>query len=226
VPKIPLYPSSVAPNDDDLLILEDSVTSNTKKIKRSDLLGGNTITATNDIKTDAITGITDADSGDIYGITVTNGILQGGVAKGVSNASLSTTTGELGGAWASYTPTITVAGGTAPTYSAVDCKYSQIGKTISICVSLQNTSGGTAGAGTNPIYISLPVASAMTSRIGSGTAYNGGTTMFENLVLFDFLVVSDASNAIYLSGRGNNLLGNSQSNANRYIHFTATYEAA
>jgi len=77
VPKIPLYPSSVAPNDDDLLILEDSVTSNTKKIKRSDLLGGNTITATNDIATDAITGITDADSGDIYGITVTNGKMSG-----------------------------------------------------------------------------------------------------------------------------------------------------
>lgn len=77
MPKITLYPSSVAPNEDDLLVIEDSVTANTKKIKRSDLLGGNTITATNDIATDAIAGITDADSGDIYGITVTNGKMSG-----------------------------------------------------------------------------------------------------------------------------------------------------
>ena len=75
--KIPLYPSSVAPNEDDLLIIEDSVTANTKKIKRSDLLGGNTITATNDIKTDVIEGIADADSGEVYGITVTNGQMSG-----------------------------------------------------------------------------------------------------------------------------------------------------
>lgn len=66
MPKIPLYPSSVAPNDDDLLILEDSVTSNTKKIKRSDLLGGNTITATNGIVTDDISAISATGLTKIY----------------------------------------------------------------------------------------------------------------------------------------------------------------
>lgn len=71
----------------------------------------------------------------------------------ITNAKLSTTAGETGGAWKAWTPTwanLTIGNATQ------DCKYTQIGKTIHFrCVI---TLGNTSSVGTNPTF-TLPVAS-------------------------------------------------------------------
>ena len=69
----------------------------------------------------------------------------------ITNSELGTATGELGGAWASWTPTwtnLTVGNGT------VNAKYTQIGKTVHFRMSL--VFGSTTSL-TNSIAISLPV---------------------------------------------------------------------
>ncbi len=63
--------------------------------------------------------------------------------------------------WTSYTPTLTLVGGsgnTVPTYTGGDTgRYVRIGNIVYVIVEKFNTTGGTAGAGTGQINIALPV---------------------------------------------------------------------
>ena len=143
----------------------------------------------------------------------------------VTNAKLSTSAGELGGSWASSAATLAVSGGTVPTYATNEIRKHISGKTVTASYTLENTTGGTAGAGSNPLYITLPYAAASTTRIGYGSIYNGGVLINGKLVS-NFLVASSVgSNMAYLTADGSyNISGADQSNPNRYIYITITYE--
>ena len=146
-------------------------------------------------------------------------------AEPIDNSRLSTTAGDIGGAWAATTCTLTVSGGTAPTYSTNSIRTTVIGKTIIATWLLSNTSGGTAGAGSNPLFVSLPYVSKSGTRIGHGSVYNGGTAIIGSYVIVNVELVAGASGTTaYLTCDGTNITGANQSNANRYIYLTATYE--
>jgi len=83
-----------------------------------------------------------------------------------------------------------------------------------------------AGASANPIFLSLPITpSSSMSRIGYGSAYNGGTAMVGSRVILNIVANSSGSN-VYLACDDSNILGSMQSNPNRYIYVNFTYEAA
>ena len=129
------------------------------------------------------------------------------------------------GAWDSGTTTLTVSGGTVPTYTTNERRTTVIGKTVIVSYMLLNTTGGTAGAGANPILLSLPYKAKSSTRIGSGSVYNGGTAI-NGSVIRNFVAVSAAgTDTVYLAcDAAYNILGSDQSNANRYIYATLTYE--
>lgn len=159
--------------------------------------------------------------------TLTNKTIVAGsnTISGIANANLSTTAGDIGGAWSSSTCTLTVSGGTVPTYTTNSWRTTVIGKTIIATLTLANSSGGTAGAGANPLFVSLPYATYSGTRIGHGSIYNGGTAIIGTQVIKNFEVVSSASGTTaYLAIDDVNASGANQSNANRYIYLTVTYE--
>lgn len=103
----------------------------------------------------------------------------------VTQAKLSTTAGELGGAWASWTPTltnITLGNGT------VVAKYSQIGKTVRYKLSF--TMGTTSAMGDVPKF-TLPVTAAAIAGnsngivIGRGSIWDFGTNNFDAVVVYE-----------------------------------------
>lgn len=101
----------------------------------------------------------------------------------VTNALLSTAAGEIGAAWAAWTPALT-ASTTNPTLGTGKTQtgyYLKIGKLVIAYGTLGFGTSGTA-AGTGTYYISLPTGSARTTMAGfpcglaslnnSGTGYN------------------------------------------------------
>jgi len=127
----------------------------------------------NSISTDTITGKTDADSGTIFGVTTTNSVIQGGAAKGVSNASLDTTAGEPGGVWANYAAVLS---GFLSTGQTLESKYTIIGKTVHVKINCTlGTSVTITGGG-----VTLPVTgtsvTAGASPCGVAMAYDASTT--------------------------------------------------
>jgi hypothetical protein len=100
-------------------------------------------------------------------------------AKTVTNAMLATTTGELGGGWSTYTPTLTGFSGT-PTISYA--KYKQIGKTVSVAMGCIGTSNSTQK------FVSLPVPAASwqdTTQLGlivsgDGSSNYAGTSVYRS----------------------------------------------
>lgn len=84
----------------------------------------------------------------------------------VTNAKLSTTAGELGSAWQSYTTNVVGFSGT-PTD---ECAYTQIGKTVILRVYFSGTSN------TTNLSFDLPVTAAnIFNEMSSGLATNNGT---------------------------------------------------
>lgn len=121
-----------------------------------------------------------------------------------------------------YTPTISVSGGTAPSYATNDCVFAIRGGWVHVRIALANSSGGTAGAGTNPIVITLPTdALVNTSFLGSGVYYHAVPAFAEiSARLF-------GTNTFYMHTYAlDNIIGTSQANANRYIYLNLTYPLA
>ena len=149
--KITEYSSLSAPNNADLLVIEDTVAGNTKKITRNNFLKGSPLPA----------NTVDAQS-------ITDGI--------ITNNKLSATSGEVGGAWKSWTPTwsnFTVGNATVVT------KYTQIGKTIHIRgkITLGSTSSVTGGI-------------ALTAPVNYNSEYNVRTVIGN-------IAIEDAGTASY-----------------------------
>ena len=131
---------------------------------------------------------------------------------------------ESPGAWLDWTPTLTVSGGTAPTYTgAFINRYCQVGKLVVVTGQWYNTTGGTAGAGASEILVTLPVAPKATYDVYTGSAGygNGGVYAIGAITLF----ASTSKFSITKSG-WLYLTGDEQNNAERDVFFTFTYEAA
>jgi hypothetical protein len=86
-------------------------------------------------------------------------------------------TTEIGGAWVSYTPTLTQSG--AVTKTVTYAKFTQINKLCICNVRLEVTGAGTAN---NAITITLPLtcSSSANVRIGTALFYDGSTTISYN----------------------------------------------
>lgn len=79
-----------------------------------------------------------------------------------------------------YTPVLTSAGGTAPTFTAVPLSgaWVRLGSLVFVSVAGSNVAGGTPGAGAQQLSISLPKAvnaTAPPSRVTAGSYLNGAT---------------------------------------------------
>lgn len=132
-------------------------------------------------------------------------------------------------AWAGWTPTISVAGGTAPTYTSVfTSRYRQVGKLVYWYIIWNNASGGTAGAGTEPLLFSLPVnPSTNVSKtdttvggvIGWGYSEEGAGTAGTFYV--ERYTTTQGGFRLY---NANRIIGNDQSSAARYIIASGFYE--
>jgi hypothetical protein len=110
-------------------------------------------------------------------------------ANTLTNAMLSTTAGEVGGAWQSWTPTttnLTLGNG------VIVAKYTQVGKTIRFRVSYKH--GSTSSIGGGLITLTLPVAS-----IAYGNASSGGAYPFIGLTKFEDIGVTSATGYVDMS---------------------------
>jgi hypothetical protein len=77
---------------------------------------------------------------------------------------------------ATFVPAITSGGGTLPTFSSQLGNYVQVGALLFVQVDLDNTVGGTAGAGANQISLTLPMAASAGQLDGimpAGSHLNG-----------------------------------------------------
>src|SRR5690606_38953756 len=86
----------------------------------------------------------------------------------ITNAKLATATGELGGAWSSWTPTLLGFSGT-PTVSYA--KYKQIGKTVHVIIGVSGTSNSGGKTFTPPV----PAATWQDAAVLSFSASNDGS---------------------------------------------------
>lgn len=82
-------------------------------------------------------------------------------------------------AWAAWTPTITVAGGTAPVYTTTTARYATVGKNVEYYLYLTGD-GGAEGAGASALTITIPANVTINGNgsqyvIGYGELINGGT---------------------------------------------------
>ena len=117
-----------------------------------------------------------------------------------------------------YALTLTAPGGTVPTFSTVLAKFSVLNGVIKAWGNLQNTTGGTAGAGAVILNISLPAAEPYgISLVGNGVCYSAGVTFLGVLCR-----ASGASFYMHDNGMAN-VNAASFSNAARQIHFEINY---
>lgn len=132
--------------------------------------------------------------------------------------------------WATYSPTVTLVGGsgnTVPTYTTNTGRWMRIGNIVFFMVELINSSGGTAGAGTGQINIALPVTAGASAGngvlapIGYGlnnalesNMYGAVTNNATTIPLYYFSTISATSQ----------YTGASQNNAVRQISLRYFYE--
>jgi hypothetical protein len=91
----------------------------------------------------------------------------------VTNAKLSTTAGEVGGAWANWTPTLTNLSGGTITYA----QYTQIGKSIFFRFKYTLAGAGVAGA----FSLTPPVARRTTTKgYATNDGINGNVTFTDD----------------------------------------------
>lgn len=131
---------------------------------------------------DTINEATAANGVSIDGFAVKDGLVVGGAGTGVSNAGLDTTAGEPGGAWTSWTPSLTNLSGGTLNYA----KYTQIGKTV-ICRFKYTLAGaGVAGAVslTLPVNASSEYATSGELLFASVSLANAGAAFYDGSVLW------------------------------------------
>lgn len=146
----------------------------------------NTATIVNPTLTvDAVTGFSDADTGTVYGITVTNGVLQGStiLADGiVLPKNLQTGTGSTW-AWTTWSPTLTNLTGGTQTYA----KYLQVGKTVYCRFKYTLAGAGVGGAVsfTLPVTASADYATSGEFFMGNVALIDAGVNFYAGLVLWN-----------------------------------------
>jgi hypothetical protein len=78
----------------------------------------------------------------------------------------------------SFTPVVSSGGGTLPTFSVASGTYTRIGRLVFFNIALENTSGGTAGSGSQQISVNLPFttgANQLALKVPVGSVTNGTT---------------------------------------------------
>lgn len=132
-------------------------------------------------------GVTSLDPGSLTGAVV----LSAGTGIGLSNPggnAIQITNSQpfFQGSWTSYSPTITVAGGsTVAVLSAIDCDYLQVGKVVFLRVF------GVVTVGTAPssfVAFSFPVTSASNNQTLAASVFTGGNYFSVAATLSGFTV--------------------------------------
>lgn len=129
-------------------------------------------------------------------------------ANGVKNANLSTTAGEPGGAWTTWSPTITAETGTFTTVSSSNAKYTRIGNTIIFKLTITITTAGTASGA---LFFTLPVNMSTAAEVsigygrenqstGSQLQVASNTTSKASVFKYDGLTIIASSRTIELKG--------------------------
>lgn len=130
-------------------------------------------------------------------------------------------------AWQTWTPTVaTIGGGTAPTFSVKTAYYKKIGKFVYFSMILNNSSGGTAGAGANTITVTKPVSSdfANTGSLMMGSGYTGNGATHNAVLVYE---VDAATFSFIKHDTGVYLHGVDMNDANsRNIWVSGHYQAA
>jgi hypothetical protein len=143
-----------------------------------------------------------------------NAVTTAKIADGnITNAKLSTTAGELGGAWKSWTPTIT--GFSANPANGL-YYYTLIGKTCHLSVRMPNS--GTSNATT--FTLSLPFTArtgSMCTRLCTGVDNSGDTLAIA--------VISSSNYAVATLWKGATFGGAWTNSGAKRINFDMTYEA-
>jgi hypothetical protein len=105
----------------------------------------------------------------------------------VKNADLATSTGELGAAWASWTPTLS--GRFDDAKWTKTCRYIQIGKTVHFTFKIVASTTTPMSGGTTDAIFTLPVTAAtgytgtdQNALIGTGGIYDSGTALYQATV--------------------------------------------
>ena len=124
--------------------------------------------------------------------------------------------------WFNYTPTLSVAGGTAPTYTGDFInRYCRIGNHCTVYGKWYNASGGVAGAGANILFTTLPFTAYQENiQTGSCGLRNGATSLGGIGILLSETTFS------LLKSDWSFVQGVDQNNTDRILTFTFTYEAA
>lgn len=122
--------------------------------------------------------LTASNGGIVYSTATTMAILAGTATankvllSGASGApSWSTVTYPAAAGWTTFTPTVTLTGGagnTVPTFTTNAGRYSKVGNVVFVDIFLNNSAGGTAGAGTGQVNIALPVTAGATQAAANG----------------------------------------------------------
>jgi len=90
----------------------------------------------------------------------------------ITNAKLSTTTGEIGGAWTDYSSSSTVTGWSSTTQKVI--RYTQVGKTVYVVYGITGTSNSTSITFTVPIA-AKDIGTGLTSETSTGLAEDNGS---------------------------------------------------
>jgi hypothetical protein len=176
--------------------------------------------------TDKLLGRSTAGAGDVEEITCT---AAGRALLDDASASAQLTT--LGAAsytdWTTFTPTVTLTGGsgnTVPVYTTNVGRYIQIGKLVVVDIRLVGD-GGDEGAGTGRINIAVPIAAGTNQQGGQMTC--GTVQIPAGVTLLSASIAAGASVLLcsYISsGFYTNLTGADQSNTTRDIRIKYFYE--
>lgn len=124
--------------------------------------------------------------------------------------------------WQAWSPTITVSGGTVPTFSTTQAYYIKIGKLVHWTLFLSGDAGA-EGAGSNPLEITLPV-----NAINLPSNYVIGSGNYQNNTTFDALIATSHITKMQLIKTASNaaMVGTDQDHALRSIRVGGTYLAA
>jgi hypothetical protein len=129
-------------------------------------------------------------------------------------------------AWTTWTPTITVASGTAPAYTTTLARYKKIGKRVFVELFFDGD-GGAEGNGAAALLIDYPVNPAAYTTdgqiYGSGYYINDAT---KGAIYPKFTTGVGNTFTFYNLITGANFTGNDQNNATRRIAASFNYEAA
>lgn len=123
----------------------------------------------------------------------------------------------------SFTPVVTCPSGTPPTYANTTARFSITNGLVSMSMLFENTSGGTAGASANPIYLTgFPCSLVNAGVMGVGVFYEQDIATIKTI----FARYASATSCYMHGVDGINIMGSDQSSPQRYLFFNITAHLA